>query len=72
MARRMKTCYWHGNDATIIGGNKREGYVLLVGSFTDDEARKVKKLLEKEDPQLEKYGEQIVFAEPDEWEQQQL
>lgn len=69
--QHLKSGYWHGNDAWIISGNKTDGYAILVGVFTEEEATEVKTLLENEDPQVEEYNDYIVYAEHDEWEEQQ-
>lgn len=67
---KNRTCYWHGNDAVILQGNKKDGYTILVGSYSEKEIEKVKKLV-REDRPLGEYDDYVVFAEPEEFREQQ-
>lgn len=60
---------WHGYNAWILAGNKKEGYTLLLGGYPEEEAKKVKNLIDTEGD-TEEYDDFIAFADPDEWKEQ--
>ena len=66
----LRTCDWYGENAYIIGGSKSDGYVLLVGNYTEQEARQIKKLVDSDAPESDEYN--IVFADPEEWKEQNM
>lgn len=65
----FRTGYWHGQDATILCGRSSAPEAILVGGYTDKEARKVRKIVLKDLP-LGKYDESVVYPDPDEWKEQ--
>lgn len=66
----LKSGYWHGSDAWILDGSKSDGgYTILVGGYSEDDAKKVKKLV-RDDKPLGKYEDDVVYAEYDEWKEQ--
>lgn len=65
----LKSGYWHGDDAWILDGSKKDGYTILVGGYNEQDAKKVQRLLKQEKP-LGDYEDYVVFAEPDEWKEQ--
>lgn len=60
---------WHGDDAWILSGNRKEGYTILVGGHNEEEAKEVRKLVNQDKP-LGEYEDFVIFAEPDEWKEQ--
>lgn len=67
----MRTGYWHGSDAVILSGNNREGYTVLIGcGYSDEQIRRVQRLL-RDDRPLGEYEDSVVFASADEWKEQQ-
>ena len=67
--KQLRSGYWHGEDAWILEGSAREGYNILVGGHTSEEANAVLLRL-KEDKSIGDYDDYVVFAEPDEWKEQ--
>ena len=65
----LKMGYWHGEDAWILDGNKNDGYMILIGGYDETEAKKVKALVKRDAP-LGKYGDYVIYADPDEWKEQ--
>ena len=65
----LRTGYWHGNDATILCGRSTDPEAILVGGYSDEEARKVRKLVLKDLP-LGKYSDDVIYPDPDEWKEQ--
>lgn len=61
----LRRCYWHGGDAWILGGNKRDGYCLLIGGHTLLDALMAKELVDYDQP-LGAFEDFIVFAEYEE------
>ncbi len=66
----LQSGYWHGNDAWILSGSKKDGYTILVGGYSEEEAKKVKKLVDK-DQELGEYEDYVEYVEYDEWKEQQ-
>lgn len=62
--------YWHGDDAWILSGSKKDGYTILIGGHSEEEAKEVKKLVDKDKP-LGEYEDFVEYVEYDEWEEQQ-
>ena len=65
----LKTGYWHGENAWILNGNKKDGYAILVGGYDEAEAKKVQRLVNADKP-LGDYEDFVIFADPDEWKEQ--
>lgn len=65
----LRTGYWHGEDAFILQGNRNDGYTILVGGHTEEEARKVQNLVKKDAP-LGEYEDSVIWADPTEWKEQ--
>lgn len=65
----LKSGYWHGEDAWILDGNKNDGYTILVGGHDEAEAKKVRALVKRDAP-LGDYEDFVVYADPDEWKEQ--
>lgn len=78
--KRVRIGYWHGNDATILSGNRKEGYAILIGSgYTEEEIKFAKWVSEGNLPNEEEmedaefmekydnYKEMIVYADTEEW-----
>lgn len=67
----MEQCYWHGNDAWVI--DKEDGcYTILVGSYTREEAETIAEGLANDDSDMwDKYGDYVVYAEQEEYDEQQ-
>lgn len=61
--------YWHGNDAWVLY-NDGSQVIILVGGHSLSEALKVKKLVDNCQP-LGKYLDYVVFADIEEWQEQQ-
>lgn len=61
--------YWHGNDAWVLY-NDGSQVIILVGGHSLSEALKVKKLVDNCQP-LGKYLDYVVFADIEEWLEQQ-
>lgn len=65
----LKSGYWHGSDAWILWSDN-EDMVILVGGYSESEAKKAKYLVDR-DKDLGKYSDDIVYTNTDEWEEQQ-
>ena len=60
---------WHGNNAHILNDDG-DGYTILIGDYTDEEIRKVAKLVENEED-LGDYKDWVKYVSYEEWESQQ-
>lgn len=75
----MRTGYWHGEDAIILEGNRKDGYTILVGGgYTKEEISLAKKIA-KEDRIPEENSElydslkdSILWVDTESWEEQQI
>lgn len=67
---KLERGYWHGEEAWILSGSKKDGYTILVDGCDEEEAKKVKKLVDADKP-LGGYEDLVKYVEYDEWEEQQ-
>ena len=65
----LRSGCWYGEDAWILNGNRNEGYTILVGGHSLLQALYAQHLVEFGLP-LRDFEDYVVFAEPDEWKEQ--
>lgn len=66
----LREADWHGDRAWVIDGNRRDGYTLLVGGHSLLEALRVAWRNRSGLP-LGDYEDFVVFADPEEFQEQQ-
>lgn len=66
---KLKSGYWHGNDAWILDEDG-DNLVILIGGYSEKEALKIQKLVIA-DKDLGDDADNVEYVERDEWDEQQ-
>ena len=66
---KLDSGYWHGSDAWILGADK-DSLTILVGGYSENEAKKIKKLVDA-DKDLGEDADSVIVVDKDEWDEQQ-
>ena len=67
--RKVKTGYWHGENATVLY-NDDEEITFIAGNYSESELDKIRKLFYTDDPKISKYDDYIFTVPVEEWEEQ--